>query len=256
MPVLTRNMRKDAGLPALPARFPSDVPKIASRAAQPGVRAPRVAPRSTLRIPSPVVFSPPARHEPLSPLTSLTLTHSTSSRHSSHSHRSSTSSGYSSSAYLDDDDGTETETETLYGMHPGVQKLQRMPNPAKWNLYEERDSMRMCPIHVPIPVSSVPSSAPISSWSPMSSRSPTTTPRSPPSISSRHRVSRSGRLAREDSLDSEWSMLSGSEQEQDGGSGSRSRGSSSEATMRATPSGSSGGRRSEERAGRRVSTRR
>ncbi|KAJ7727767.1 hypothetical protein B0H16DRAFT_1590154 [Mycena metata] len=253
MPVLTRNMRKDAGLPALPARFPSDVPKIASRAAQPGGRAPRVVPRSTLRIPSPVVFSPPAHHEPLSP-----LTHSNSSRHSSHSHRSSTSSGYSSNAYLDDDDGTETETETLYGMHPGVQKLQRMPNPAKWNLYEERDSMRMCPIPVLVTVSSTPSSAPLSSWSPTSSRSPTTAPRSPPPVSPRHghRASRSGKLAREDSLDSEWSTLSRNEQEEHGGSGSRSRASSSEATMRATPSGSSSdGRRGEgERAARRVSS--
>ncbi|KAJ7151219.1 hypothetical protein C8R46DRAFT_1043373 [Mycena filopes] len=253
MPVLTRNMRKDAGLPDLPARFPSDVPKIAT---QPRARGPRAIPRSTLRALSPAAFPPPYFDAP-SPLTSLTLTtHSTSSRHS---RRPSHTSSYSSSAYLDDDDddGTETETEamTLYRLHPGVEKLQRMRSPAKWSLYEERDSMRMYPTPMPFPVSDA-SSAP---RSPMSSRYPTTTPSTPTPSSPRYRASpspprqHSGRPEREESLESEWSLLSKGGQPQAGGSGSRSRASSSEATRR---SPGSVGRGQEERTGRRVSSRR
>ncbi|KAK7046611.1 hypothetical protein R3P38DRAFT_3421809 [Favolaschia claudopus] len=146
MPVLTRKMRKEANLPALPSHFPSDVPKIPPR--------PRnvQTPNPSLRLRSPVYrFDAPT---PLSPLTRAPSEVSNASLHpgSSHqqpSHRSSPSSRSRSRSVSTFSSSTSSSAPTEYDpalaqMHPGVvrrvhrpQHQQQHPLATKWLLEEE-----------------------------------------------------------------------------------------------------------------------
>ncbi|KAJ6484399.1 hypothetical protein C8R47DRAFT_1217289 [Mycena vitilis] len=136
MTAMTRNMRKTAGLPDLPAHFPLDVPRIATRPtankASRSKPVPAVVPKSTLRIVSPVVLSSPSRFDPPSPLTSLASSRSAQSSFRSHAGSYSTR------------DSTPTRYDpSLSEMHPGVRRLQGQPE-AKWNVVEDGQSLRIC----------------------------------------------------------------------------------------------------------------
>jgi hypothetical protein len=140
MPVLTRNMRRNAGLPDLPAHFPVDVPPIVAR--PPSSRSqrpkgtPTPVPRSTLRIASPIVLSSPTRFSAPSPFASSACSESTYSRSSSYSPAS-----------------TPSQDPPLSEVHPGVRRQQHQPEP-KWDISGDRESVRMCgpPIENPRPI--------------------------------------------------------------------------------------------------------
>ncbi|KAJ7611152.1 hypothetical protein B0H17DRAFT_1304672, partial [Mycena rosella] len=137
MPVLTRRMRKEAGLPDLPTRFPFDVPSIST--GHPSTpdsprrtkRRTDPMPRSTLPLRSPSVLSSPTRFDTPSTLLSST----------SESPQRARSSTYSTAS-------TATRTyDDLAAMHPGVQKLQQKPDD-KWVFTRDGGSLRVCmPAH-------------------------------------------------------------------------------------------------------------
>ncbi|KAJ7274898.1 hypothetical protein C8J57DRAFT_1714636 [Mycena rebaudengoi] len=121
MPVMTRRMRKAAGLPDLPSQYPVDVPKTCLpapsnanlRAIQRGGRGePGVVQRSMfpIRISSPTVLQYPNFFDSPSPLTSC---HTSSSSSSSSSLRSHSRSNSSAAA------------DFVYALHPGIQTLQK-----------------------------------------------------------------------------------------------------------------------------------
>ncbi|KAJ7135868.1 hypothetical protein C8R44DRAFT_869570 [Mycena epipterygia] len=135
MPVLTRRMRRDAGLPDLPARFPLDVPNISRP--QPhvdarGKRRPAAVPRSTLPLFSPTVLSSPTRFDSPSPLTSFTSESSESSQRSSRSYSTA-----STATRFDD------PVALLPELHPGVRTLQRKSD-EKWVFLQDGQSVRLC----------------------------------------------------------------------------------------------------------------
>lgn len=141
MPVLTRQMRKSAGLPDLPARFPVDVPNVATRPPPsknaPSKRRPESVARSTLPLASPSVLSSPTRFDAPSPLTSFDSAAS-SQRSRSHSVAS------SSSLYSTTSTATQlADPLSGVGMHPGVRRLQRTAD-ARWTFLKDGETVRMC----------------------------------------------------------------------------------------------------------------
>ncbi|KAJ7509431.1 hypothetical protein B0H11DRAFT_1900856 [Mycena galericulata] len=137
MPVLTRRMRKDAGLPDLPVRLPVDVPHIVSTRPPPNngappKRRPQSVARSTLPLPSPSVLSSPTRLEAPSTLTSP----APSQR--SHSRAASSSSFSTASTATEFDDQLRGT-----GVHPGVRRLQRRSD-ERWMFMKDGEAVRMC----------------------------------------------------------------------------------------------------------------
>lgn len=147
---MTRKMYKEAGLPALPARFPADAPKISTRtpcinsrpSPQPKKKSEPVA-RSRLSIaPPPTALASPARFDAPSPLSSCP---------SSPSERSSVSSTYftATSSFTQMDDSHPSVC-----VHPGVRWVQRKAED-RWAFIRDGQTVRMCmpPKDVPEPVS-------------------------------------------------------------------------------------------------------
>ncbi|KAJ7243181.1 hypothetical protein B0H12DRAFT_1131250 [Mycena haematopus] len=153
MPVLTRNMRKNADLPDLPAQFPVAVPNIRARPRPSKSSRPNetqaVVPRSSLRIASPVVLSSPARLDAPSPLTPSASRDSFSTQRSPltpSASRKSFSSQQSRSSSSSIASAPTQYDPPFTGVPRGVRKLSDIRlDDGKWNLEEHHETVRMCP---------------------------------------------------------------------------------------------------------------
>ncbi|KAJ7603579.1 hypothetical protein FB45DRAFT_1087694 [Roridomyces roridus] len=140
MTVMTRKMHKEAGLPSLPTRLPTDVPKMAS---PPRPRNPSSSKKKANSIPvarsqqriiaPPTVLSSPTRFDSPSPLSSCP---------SSPSARSTASSTYftAASSITEVDDMFDDELRSA--VHPGVLRAQRKLGD-RWKFAVDGETVRM-----------------------------------------------------------------------------------------------------------------